>query len=68
MLNEKMKVVRRMECWQSHCTVIRDLIIIPSTVTAIRKNADKIKKTVGTERRKTATTLRYTRGTVIRKM
>jgi hypothetical protein len=67
-LNEKVKVIRRMEHWQSHPTVCRDLNIIPSTVTAIMNDAGKIKKTVETARRKTATTLRYTCGTVIRKM
>jgi hypothetical protein len=66
-LNEKIKVIRRTEGWQLHSAVCRDLNVIPSNVTAIVNNADKIEKTMETARRKTATTLRYTCGPVIQK-
>jgi hypothetical protein len=54
-----MEVIRRMDGGQLHPTVYRDLNMAHSTVTTIMKNADKIRKTTETVRRKTATTLRY---------
>jgi hypothetical protein len=43
-------------------------MVPPSTVTTIMKNGDKIKKTMETTRRKTATTRRYSCDPVIGKM
>jgi hypothetical protein len=63
-LNEEAKVIRRMEGWQSRPAVCRDLNVIPSTVTAIVKNADKIEKRA---RKKTAATHKYTCGPVMQK-
>jgi hypothetical protein len=67
-LEEKMEVIRRMERGQPGLTVRRDLNMVPTSVTTVMENADKIKKTMETGKSKTATTLRYPRGPVIGKM
>jgi hypothetical protein len=67
-LEEKMDISTRMEGGQSCPTVCRDVNVAPTIVTTIMKNADKIKETMETARRKTAATLRYSHGPVIGKM
>jgi hypothetical protein len=56
-----------MEDGQTYLNICKDLNMVPSIGRTIMKNGDKIKKTMETARRKTATTLRYTRGPVIGK-
>jgi hypothetical protein len=57
-----------MEGGKSRATVRRDINMAHSTVTAITDNANKIKKRTEAARRKNATTLRHSRGPVIRKI
>jgi hypothetical protein len=64
-LEEKTEVIRRTEGGQTYLNVCRDLNMAPSIGRTIMKNADKIKKTMETARRKTTTTLRYSCGPVI---
>jgi hypothetical protein len=54
-----MEVIRRIQGEQSRPIVCRDLNITLSTVTTITKNANTIKETIETAKKKTATTLRY---------